>query len=723
MIRFRSGRCAATAVFILACGVTAALQSPPLQYPATRRGDVVAEYHGTWIPDPYRWMEDLDSKDAIDWIAAQNAVTFDYLQRLPMRETLRKRITELWDYPKTSLPVLEAGRLFYRKNRGLEKQSPLYMRAGLTAAPTLLIDPNTWSPDGSVSLAAYAPAPDGRLLAYGVSQGGADWRTVKVRDLASGKDLDDEVKWVRFSGLSWTKDGKGFYYSRYPEPPQGKAMQAALSGQAIYYHRAGSPQSQDPLIYERKDLPTWFTGGMVTEDGRYLLIVLAEGSGNNNRLYYADLRDPLQPDVSAPIKPIVEEDGAEYAPIGNAGSLLLVRSDRDAPTRKVMGIDLSNPQPSAWKTLVPASSKESIEAVAFIGGRIVIEYLVDVQSRLAMFDVGGGALGELPLPAPGSLAGLSGRADSPTIFYAFTSPLYPTTVFAYDPRARQSTPFEAPKPAIDTSQYETTAHFATSKDGTRVPYFVTARRNLPRDGSNPTMLYGYGGFSVTEAPTYHADVPAWLEIGGIWVTANMRGGGEYGEAWHIAGMLDKKQNVFDDFIAVAEQLIKEKYTSPAKLGIMGGSNGGLLVGAVMEQRPELFAVALPAVGVMDMLRYDQFTGGHAWVTEYGSSSNPQQFQTLIHYSPLHNIRIGTCYPATLVTTADHDDRVVPSHSFKFVAALQAAQGCNRPVLIRVETQGSHGYRPTDKRIAEEADLWAFTIAQMRGNTRESEASK
>jgi prolyl oligopeptidase len=722
MSHFGPGHWAAAFVFILSCGVTAALQSPPLEYPPTRQGDVVTDYHGTKVPDPYRWMEDLDSKDVADWIAAQNKVTFDYLQRLPMRETLRKRITELWNYPKTNLPVLEAGRLFYRKNSGLQKQSPLYMRAGLTGAPTLLIDPNAWSTDGSLSLAAFAPAPDGRRLAYAVSQGGADWQTVRVHDVESGKDLDDELKWVRFSGLSWTKDGKGFYYSRYPEPPQGKALQAALSGQALYYHRAGSPQSQDALIYQRKELPTWFVNGTVTEDGRYLLVILAEGSSNNNRLYYADLHAPLQPEVSAPIKPIVEEDGAEYAPFGNSGSLLLVRTDRDTPTRKILGIDLGNPQPAGWKTLVPAQ-KESIETVAFIGGRIVIEYLVDVQSRLAMFDVGGAPAGEVRLPGTGTVAGLSGREDSPTLFYAFTSPLYPTTVFAYDTQAGQSAPFEAPKLAIDTSQYETTAHFATSKDGTRVPYFVTARRNLPRDGSNPTMLYGYGGFSVTESPRYQPDVPAWLELGGVWVTANMRGGAEYGEAWHIAGMLDKKQNVFDDFIAVAEQLIADKYTSPAKLAIMGGSNGGLLVGAVMEQRPDLFAVALPAVGVMDMLRYDQFTGGHAWVMEYGSSSDPKQFQTLIKYSPLHKIKKGTCYPATLVTTADHDDRVVPSHSFKFVAALQAAQGCSRPVLIRVETQGSHGYRPTDKRIAEAADVWAFTIAQLRGTAQESQASK
>jgi prolyl oligopeptidase len=693
-------------------------QSSRTQYPVAPKNDVVDDYHGTKVPDPYRWMEDLDSKDVAEWVAAQNKLTIDYLQRLPMREQLRTRITELWNYPKTSIPVQEAGRLFYRKNTGLEKQSRLYVRSSLNGAPTLLIDPNTWSADGSLALAQYSPAPDGQLLAYGVSEGGADWQTIKIRDLISGKDLADEVKWMRFSNLSWTKDGKGFFYSRYPTPPEGKALQAALSGQTLYYHRAGTQQSQDVLIYERKDLPTWFINGQVTEDGRYLIVFLAEGSSNNNRLYYADLGAPLQPNVSAPVKPVVEEDGAEYAVFGNTGSMLFVRSDRDAPNRKVIGIDVQDPRPAAWKVIVP-ERKEAIESVVLIGGRIVAEYLVDVQSRVSMFDLKGGDLGSLKLPGTGALAGLAGREDSPTIFYAFSSPLYPTTVFAHDPKIDQSTPFEAPKVAIDVSRYETKQLFATSRDGTRVPFFLTARKGLAQDGSNPTMLYGYGGFSATTAPTYRPDVPAWLELGGVWVIANMRGGAEYGEAWHKAGMLDKKQNVFDDFIAVGEHLIKEKYTSPERLAIMGGSNGGLLVGAVMEQRPDLFAVALPAVGVMDMLRYHTFTGGRAWVTEYGSSSDPQQFQTLIKYSPLHNLKPGTCYPATLVTTADHDDRVVPSHSFKFTAALQAAQGCDRPVFIRVETQGSHGYRPTDKRIAELVDQWAFTAAQMKLDQRTS----
>ena len=701
-----------TSVLVAFSAILTQMQTPKLEYPESRKGNDADDYFGTKVPDPYRWMEDLDSKAVADWIAAQNKVTFGYLERLPIREHFRKRITELWDYPKTGLPRREGGCYFYARNSGLQRQAPVYVRESLESAPAVVIDPNVLWPDGSVSLARWAPSPNGRLFAYAVSEGGADWQTVRVRDLASSKDLSDEIKWVRFSGLSWTQDAKGFFYSRYPEPPRGRVLEAALSGQALYYHRIGTAQSADTLIYDRKDNPAWFIGGTVTEDGRYLLVTTSRGADNNNGLYYADLADPSSPKINAPIKPAVERDDAEFAPIGNKGSVVFVRSDRDAPNRKVLAIDLAQPAENRWKTIVAEHPRDALENVRVIGGRIVAQYLADVQSRLSMFDLGGTPTGEITLPMTGTIDSISGREDSPEIFYAFTSPLYPATVFHYDPAANKSTPFEAGKPTIDVGQFETRQMFATSKDGTKVPFFITARKNLAKDGNNPTVLYGYGGFSVSMLPDYSSSVPAWLELGGIWVTANMRGGAEYGEAWHKAGMLDKKQNVFDDFIAVAETLIKERYTSPAKLGIRGGSNGGLLVAAVAEQRPELFAVALPAAGVLDMLRYDKFTGGHAWATEYGSSSNAEQFKYLIKYSPLHNVKMGACYPATLVVTADHDDRVVPSHSFKFAAAIQAAQGCNKPVLIRVETQGSHGYRPTDKRIAELADEWAFAAANM-----------
>ena len=685
-------------------------QGDRIAYPSATRGEVVDDYFGTRIADPYRWMEELNSPETAKWVAAQNALTAAQLSRLPMRGWFQKRITELWNYPKVSVPFREGGRLYYSKNSGLQRQSVVYYRSSLGAPARVLIDPNTLSPDGSISLGSVAPSPDGKLVAYTTSEGGADWRTIHVRDLATARDLADTVRWMRFSGLSWTKDGAGFYYSRYPEPPAGKVLEAALHDQALYYHRVGTPQADDRLVYSRPDMPSWFVGGSVTEDGRYLLVRLSKGSDNNNRLYVADLGDPKHPSIGAPVQPLVERDDAEWSPFANVGSVLYLRTDRDAPNRKVVTIDLRDPKADP-RTVVP-EEKSAIEDVTMIGGRLYVQYLVDVQSHVRMFSRTGASLGEVKLPGIGTVAGISGREDAPEMFYAFTSPLYPTTVFSYVAATGKSTPFEGTKAPVDVRQYETKQLFATSKDGTRVPFFITMRKGTKRDGSNPAMVYGYGGFSISTTPGYRPDVPAWLEVGGIWVTANMRGGGEYGEAWHHAGMFEKKQNVFDDFIAVAEYLVKEGYTAPAKLAIMGASNGGLLIGATEEQRPDLYAVALPAVGVMDMLRYDHFTGGRAWVTEYGSSSDSTAFQYLAKYSPLHNIKPGTCYPATLVTTADHDDRVVPSHSFKFTQTLQDAQGCARPVLIRVETQGSHGYRPTDKRIAELADEWAFTAAQM-----------
>ncbi len=684
---------------------------PQLTYPTPHQGDVVDDYGGTKVADPYRWMEALDSKEVAEWVAASNAVTDPYLKSLPLRGHFNTRLTELWNYPRVGVPVIEGGRLFYSKNTGLQKQSVVYARSGLAAPASIVIDPNVVSPDGSLSLAQWSPSPDAKLFAYGLAEGGADWETIHVRDIGSGKDLPDEVRWTRFSGISWTKDSKGFYYSRYPEPPKNKVLEAALSGHAVYYHRAGTPQSADILIYERKDLAAWVINGSVTEDGRYLLVVMAQGAENRNRLYYADLVNPKVPKIDATVKPVVETDDAEYAPIGNDGGIVFVRSDRNAPNRAIVAIDLAHPSPSAWKTIVP-ERKEAIESVALIGGRIVVQYLVDVQSRLSLFGTNGLPQGEITLPGPGAVGVISGRQDAPDVWYSFSSPLAPSTVHRFDPAAKSDSTFEAPTPPVDTSLYETKPLFAVSRDGTRVPFFLTAKKNLPLDGTNPTMIYGYGGFSISMLPTYRQDVPAWLERGGVWVTVNMRGGAEYGEAWHKAGVLEKKQNVFDDFISVAEYLIKEKYTVPARLGMMGGSNGGLLVGAVMEQRPDLYAVALPAVGVMDMLRFDQFTGGRLWTTEYGSARNGAQFPFLFKYSPVQNVKPGTCSPATLITTADHDDRVVPSHSFKFAATLQAAQACTKPVLIRIEVQGSHGYRPTDKLIAERADEWAFAAENM-----------
>jgi prolyl oligopeptidase len=683
-----------------------------LIYPETRRGDDVDHYGATQVADPYRWLEDLDSPEVAGWVAAQNAVTFAHLATLPHRDHLNQRLTQLWDYPRTGLPMSENGRLFYVKNSGLQRQAPIYMRTGVFDPPAMVLDPNALSPDGATSVAQFTPSPDAKLLAYAIAAGGADWETVRVRSVVTGDDLPDSVSWVRFSDLSWTHDSKGFFYSRYPEPPKNKVLEAALAGHAIYYHRLGTKQADDLLIYQRQDHPAWIVNATVSDDGRYVFIRTYRGADNNNQLHYIDLEHAGAPNVTAGIRPVVETIDAEYTPIGNYQSRLYLRCDKDAPNRRIIAIDLERPEPAAWKVVVP-EQPHAIEHAALIGGRIVIHTLEHVQSRLKLFMLDGRADADIALPGIGAISGLYGRADQYEIWFSFSSPLSPATIYRYDLETGRRMTFEASDSPIDPSRFETHAMFATSKDGTRVPFFLSCKKGVKRDGRNPTMLYGYGGFSISVLPAYRSDVPAWLELGGLFVSVNMRGGAEYGESWHKAGYLDRKQNVFDDFIAVAEHLIAENYTAPDRLGAMGGSNGGLLVGAVMEQRPDLFAVALPAVGVMDMLRYDRFTGGKLWATEYGSSSDPRQLAFLMKYSPLHNVKPGTCYPATLVTTADHDDRVVPSHSFKFTAALQAAQNCERPVLIRVETQGSHAYRPTDRLIAERADQWAFAAAHLQ----------
>jgi prolyl oligopeptidase len=516
---------------------------------------------------------------------------------------------------------------------------------------------------------------------------------------------------VKFSSIAWTKDGAGFFYGRYPQPPAGKELEAALRDKKIFYHRLGTGQDADRLIYERADEPTLFIDVDVDETGRYVWLVTNKGTSNKNELFMIDLQDPVAPKVDAPVKPLYPGHTAAYDPLGVISGTLYLKTDRDAPNGKVVSVPIATADPGNWKTIVP-ESKNAIEAAHLIAGKLAVNSMVDAASDVKMYNLDGTVARAIAPPGLGTINGPFGRFDRPEIFYSFTSPLYPLTVFQFDPASGQNTPFEAAKPAFDPTPYATERVFATSKDGTRVPMFLTHRKDLKKNSANPTMLYGYGGFDIPTLPTYRSDVPAWLEHGGTWVTVSMRGGSEYGETWHHAGMLDQKQRVFEDFIAAAEFMISGKYASPQTLGIMGGSNGGLLVGAVMTQRPELFAVALPAVGVMDMLRYQKFTGGEAWATEYGSSEDEKAFGYLFTYSPLHNIRAGTCYPATLVTTADHDDRVVPSHSFKFTATLQAAQRCDRPVLIRVETQASHGYRPTDKRIAELADEWAFALANM-----------
>ena len=682
-----------------------------MQYPPARKSDTADVYFGTKIADPYRWMEDLDSEETKQWVAAENKVTFDYLDAIPGRDALRKRLTEIWNYPRTGVPQREAGQLFYTYNSGLQRQALIYRKPTLTSTGSVLLDPNTFSPDGSVALAGFTISPAGNYLAYGRSEGGSDWTEFRVRQLASGKELEDRVRWTKFSSPSWTNDGKGFFYSRYPEPPKGKVIESAALNHRVYYHVAGTSQEKDRLIFELKDKPDWLAIAGVTEDGRYLVIYAVKGTDPKNQLYLADLKDAAKPDLAAPVRPFIVENDASYSTLGNIGQKFYVLTDLDAPKRRIVAIDLRSPSRDQWKTIVP-EAHEVIEGSVLVGGKIAAHYLVDVKSEVDLFSVEGKRLGSLPLPGIGSVQGLSGRNDTPEIFYSFTSVLIPPTVFRYDLAASKNAPFAETKVAFDASPFETTQVFYASKDGTKIPMFITGRKGMARDGNNPVLLYAYGGFDVSVRPQFNPAIAGWLEMGGVYAVPNLRGGGEYGEEWHRAGMLEKKQNVFDDFHAAAEYLVREKISSPAKLAIWGGSNGGLLVGAAMTQRPELFAVALPEVGVLDMLRYHKFSAGVFWVTEYGSSDDEKMFPTLQAYSPLNNLKPGSCYPATLVTTADHDDRVVPSHSFKFTATLQAAQGCPHPVLIRVETQASHGYSPTDKRIAEVTDVLSFAAKNL-----------
>ncbi|HEX9166454.1 MAG TPA: prolyl oligopeptidase family serine peptidase [Gemmatimonadales bacterium] len=697
------------ALMTLASPLLAQLKRPP----ATRAVDHVDTYHGVRVADPYRWLEDDNSAETAAWVQAQNEVTFAYLRGLPQREPLRKRLTELFNYERYSTPQRKAGRYFIFRNDGLQNQSVLYVQDGLAGTPRVLLDPNTLSADGTVAMTVSEPSPDGTRLLYGLSASGSDWQEFKVRDVATGADLADHLKWIKFSGGSWTKDGRGFFYSRYPEPKPGEALTAANRDQKLYYHRLGTPQSEDRLIYQRPDQPDWGFSGQVTEDGRYLVISVWMGTDRRNRVHVLDLRDAQAPDLTGTVVPLLDGFDAGYNFVANDGPVFYFRTDQAAPRGRIIAVDLGRPEQASWREVV-AEGPNAMDAVAVVGNQFVVNYLKDAASSLQLFEMNGRPAGEVALPTLGTVGALSGERGDRELFYAFTSFLYPTTIFRYDFDAKVTGSWKAPKVDFDPSRYETRQVFYRSRDGTRVPMFITARKGIALDGSHPTLLYAYGGFNVNLLPSFSATRIAWLEQGGVYAQPNLRGGAEYGEAWHEAGMLSKKQNVFDDFIAAAEYLIAEKYTAPERLAVEGGSNGGLLVGAVMTQRPELFAVALPAVGVMDMLRFHRFTIGWAWVTEYGSAdSSAAQFQTLKAYSPLHNLKPGTNYPATLVTTADHDDRVVPAHSFKFAAALQAATTWQRPAYIRIETKAGHGAgKPIAKIIEEEADVMAFALANM-----------
>ena len=682
-----------------------------LQYPAARKSDVVDDYHGTRVPDPYRWLEDPDSPESRAWIEAENRLTAAYLAEIPARSTIRERLTKLWNYPKYGAPFRKGRRYFFFKNDGLQNQSVLYKQASLTADPETLLDPNLLSEDGTVALSTMAVSDDGRLLAYGTSASGSDWEEFRVRDVAQGRDLSDYLKWIKFSGASWTNDGAGFFYSRYPEPAD-KALTDVNRFQRLYYHRLGTDQAQDLLVYERPDQPDWGMNAEVTDDGRYAVMHVWLGTDRRNRVYYLDLKDAKRPKVTGEVVRLLDDFDASYAFVGNDGPVFYFLTDLDAPRKRVIAIDTRHPERARWREIIP-QGPDVLDGVQIIHDTFVANSMHDASSRLRLFAHDGRFVKDLPLPTLGSIGGISGERKDDEMFYAFTSFLYPTTIFRYDFKSGVTSVFKAPAIDFDPSGYETKQVFYTSKDGTRVPMFITHQKGLHLDGSNPTYLYGYGGFNISLTPSFSVSMLVWLQMGGVYAVPNLRGGGEYGEEWHQAGMHDRKQNVFDDFIAAAEYLIAQGYTSPSKLAIAGASNGGLLVGAAITQRPELFGAALPAVGVMDMLRFHKFTIGWAWVTDYGSADSAAQFPYLYKYSPLHNIRAGTRYPATLVTTADHDDRVVPGHSFKFTAALQAAQAGPQPVLIEIETKAGHGAgKPTSKLIEEQADRMAFLVKNL-----------
>ena len=678
--------------------------STPFHYPPARRSEQTDDYHGTVVADPYRWLEDPDAPESRAWIEAENALAFGFLEQIPARAEIARRLTDLWNYERYGTPHLQGGRYFYGRNDGLQNQSVLYVTETLDGDPRVLLDPNTLSEDGTVALAGSAISEDGKWIAYGLSAAGSDWTEWKVRSVDTGEDAADHLRWVKFSGASWAKDGSGFYYSRYDAPPAGEELQQANYYQKLFFHALGTPQDDDVLVYERPDEKEWGFGGSVSEDGEYLLIYVRQGTERMNRLYYKSLATP-----DAPVVPLLDGFDASYTFLGREGREFWLQTDNQAPRGRVVAVDIDHPDPEHWREVIPEAA-ETLEGVSLVGERFVASYLKDACTQVKVFALDGTFERTVDLPGLGSAGGFGGKREQTETFYAYTSYTVPTTVYRYDIPTGTSTVYRQPAVAFDPADYETTQVFYASKDGTRIPLFLTHKKGLTRDGQNPTYLYGYGGFDISLTPSFSPAQVVWLERGGILAVANLRGGGEYGKAWHDAGRLHVKQNVFDDFIAAGEWLIENHYTSTPKLAIGGVSNGGLLVGACLTQRPDLWGACLPAVGVLDMLRFQKFTIGWAWVSDYGSSDNPADFPVLYAYSPLHNLKPGTAYPATLITTGDHDDRVVPAHSFKFAAALQAAQGGDAPALIRIETRAGHGAgKPTAKVIEEAADRWAFLV--------------
>jgi prolyl oligopeptidase len=690
---------AAGIVFILSAEPAA----PALQYPKTATVDQTDEYHGTQVADPYRWLEDDKAPAVAAWVQEQNALTFGYLGQIPYRDAIRLRLETLMNYPRYGAPFRAGAYYFFSKNDGLQNQSVIYRQKGLTGVPVVFLDPNTLSKDGTTRASLTGFSQDDGYVVVRHSAAGSDWGELKVMGVASGRELPDRLQWVKFSGAAWR--GNGFYYSRYDAPKPGEELTARNENQKIYFHKLGDPQGKDRLVFEDPAHPLRYHGAEVTEDGRYLIISSSEGThGNEVRVLDLKQKDGKL-EVLCP--------GFEHncSVIDNVGERFLVHTDHEAPNYRVVLVDPRRPEPENWQTVV-AEKKDVLSGASAAGGKLFCTYLVDVSTRVYQHALTGRLEKEIELPGSGSAGGFYGKRKDTTLFYTFTNFTYPPVIFKYDLKTGRSEQFRRTELPFDPAAFEAKQVFYPSKDGTKIPMFIVHKKGLALSGDNPTYLYAYGGFNASMTPSFSATLMLWLESGGVYAMANLRGGGEYGESWHQAGMRDKKQNVFDDFIAAAEYLIREKYTSSDRLAIAGGSNGGLLVGACMTQRPELYQVALPAVGVMDMLRFHKFTVGWGWTVEYGTSDDPDQFRYLKAYSPLHNLKPGVRYPATLVTTADHDDRVVPAHSFKFIATLQACQAGPDPVLIRIETRSGHGASSLTKGLDLQADTWAFTFWNM-----------
>lgn len=691
-------------LFLLVLVAFTFIYSQQIKYPIAKKVDQIDDYHGTKISDPYRWLEDNNSIETADWVEAQNNITNEYLSKIPFRDALKKRLTELWNYEKYSAPSKHGEFYTFSKNDGLQEQSVIYIQKGLKGNPEILLDPNKLSNDGSISLGGLAYSKDDKYLCYGISRGGSDWREFFVMDVQTKQLTKDEIKWSKFSGTSWYKNG--FYYGRYDKPKAGEELKQKNEFQKIYYHKLGTLQSDDKLIWEDKQNPKRLFGAGVTDDEKFLILTISEGSSNNNLLYFKNL------ETDSPVTPLVDKFEARVGVVDNLDDKFLVLTNLDAPNKKLILIDTKNPSKENWKTILP-ESKDVIQSVSFLNGKLIVTYLHDAISKVSVYTIEGKYLYDVKLPGVGTVSGFDGKKDELETFYTFTSFAYPPTIFKYDVKKNKSELFRKAAVKFDPDKYETKEIFYESKDGTKVPMFIVHKKGLKLDGNNPTLLYAYGGFNAATLPSFSVSRIPLLDNGVVYASACLRGGSEYGEVWHKGGMLEKKQNVFDDFIASAEYLVKNKFTNPSKLAIQGGSNGGLLVGAVINQRPDLFKVAFPQVGVMDMLRFHKFTIGWAWVSEYGSSDKADQFNYLIKYSPLHNIKKGVNYPATMVTTADHDDRVFPAHSFKYISTLQEMNDGTNPTLIRIETKVGHGAgTSTSKSIELITDLYSFMFYNM-----------